>query len=253
MIRIRELRKTGTGEATRVHISYFAQVEDQNIYQEITVDDFDVESATVEQVESIVEENADTEAIMNIYKSRKRQLSNTYRHDGQAFKRDLVLVDWEVGASYEVDDIVEFEGDLYRCVQAHTASEPTWTPVATAALWSPILVFADEHQPWKQPQGAHDAYPLGAIVKHNDQLWMSDHEANVWEPPTEWVAYDPNPAPDPDPDPDPEETPEWEAGVAYAVDDQVTYQEQTYRCQQAHTSQAGWEPPNAPALWEEIT
>ena len=43
---------------------------------------------------------------------------------------------------------------------------------------------------------------------------------------------------------------EWVAGVDYAVDDVVTYDGVTYTCLQAHTSQEGWEPPNAPSLWE---
>lgn len=45
----------------------------------------------------------------------------------------------------------------------------------------------------------------------------------------------------------------WEAGVSYAVDDEVFYptaDDTLYRCIQAHTSQVGWEPPNVPALWE---
>ena len=29
--------------------------------------------------------------------------------------------------------------------------------------------------------------------------------------------------------------------------------ERLFKCRQSHTSQAGWEPENAPALWEEIT
>jgi hypothetical protein len=44
-------------------------------------------------------------------------------------------------------------------------------------------------------------------------------------------------------------TAEWAIGVAYAIDDEVTYQGTTYRCRQAHTSQAGWNPPAVPALW----
>src|SRR5579872_7034301 len=48
--------------------------------------------------------------------------------------------------------------------------------------------------------------------------------------------------------------PAWAANVAYAVGNQVTYQDSThpehlYRCQQAHTSQAAWTPPATPALW----
>ncbi len=48
----------------------------------------------------------------------------------------------------------------------------------------------------------------------------------------------------------PEEgTPEWETGVSYSVGDRVMYQGTEYECLQAHTSQAGWQPPNVPALW----
>jgi hypothetical protein len=41
----------------------------------------------------------------------------------------------------------------------------------------------------------------------------------------------------------------WAPNVAYAVGNLATYGGLTYRCVQAHTSQAGWEPPNAPSLW----
>jgi hypothetical protein len=41
----------------------------------------------------------------------------------------------------------------------------------------------------------------------------------------------------------------WQAGVAYGIGAQVSYGGRNYRCQQAHTSQLGWEPPNAASLW----
>lgn len=51
----------------------------------------------------------------------------------------------------------------------------------------------------------------------------------------------------------PEEgTPEWQTGVSYSIGDRVTYQGTEYECIQAHTSQAGWQPPNVPALWGEV-
>src|SRR3954470_17921658 len=40
----------------------------------------------------------------------------------------------------------------------------------------------------------------------------------------------------------------WAAGTTYAVGATVTYGGATYRCLQAHTAIAGWEPPNVPAL-----
>ncbi len=47
----------------------------------------------------------------------------------------------------------------------------------------------------------------------------------------------------------PPSTPDWAAGTAYKIGDLAAYTGTTYRCIQAHTAQAGWEPPNVPALW----
>jgi hypothetical protein len=58
----------------------------------------------------------------------------------------------------------------------------------------------------------------------------------------------------PTPTPSPAQTgaTAWRAGTAYAVGARVTHAGVTYRCLQAHTAQAGWEPPNAPALWQRL-
>lgn len=45
---------------------------------------------------------------------------------------------------------------------------------------------------------------------------------------------------------------EWEASVAYSYGDKRSYNELPYRCLQAHTSQAGWNPADAPSLWARI-
>jgi V8-like Glu-specific endopeptidase len=41
----------------------------------------------------------------------------------------------------------------------------------------------------------------------------------------------------------------WAPNTSYSIGAVVTYGGASYRCQQAHTSQVGWEPPNTPALW----
>lgn len=46
--------------------------------------------------------------------------------------------------------------------------------------------------------------------------------------------------------------PEWAAGQAYAAGYKVQRGGKLWRCLQAHTAQAGWEPENTPALWTEI-
>ena len=54
----------------------------------------------------------------------------------------------------------------------------------------------------------------------------------------------------------PELYPEWEAGTAYGGEGQTQIVSRPnghlYRCQQAHTSQSGWEPENVPALWAAV-
>jgi predicted carbohydrate-binding protein with CBM5 and CBM33 domain len=72
----------------------------------------------------------------------------------------------------------------------------------------------------------------------------------------------PNPTPTPTPTPTPSPTANpttpppaggtWAAGTAYQVGSQVTYAGVSYRCLQAHTAIAGWEPPNVPALWQRL-
>lgn len=37
-------------------------------------------------------------------------------------------------------------------------------------------------QPWRQPEGAHDAYPLAFQVTFGGKTWESLTPANVWEP-----------------------------------------------------------------------
>lgn len=46
--------------------------------------------------------------------------------------------------------------------------------------------------------------------------------------------------------------PKWAAGQAYTAGHKVQHGGKLWSCLQSHTSQTGWEPENAPALWTEI-
>ena len=83
--------------------------------------------------------------------------------------------------AYTLNDIRQYNGLLYRCVQAHT-SQATWTPEDAPSLWTRIADPAQEWPEWIQPTGAHNAYAKGAKVSHNGKHWISDVDANVWEP-----------------------------------------------------------------------
>ncbi len=45
----------------------------------------------------------------------------------------------------------------------------------------------------------------------------------------------------------------WAPNTYYTVGALVTYNGVTYKCIQAHTSQVGWEPPNAASLWQLVS
>lgn len=45
---------------------------------------------------------------------------------------------------------------------------------------------------------------------------------------------------------------EWVAGVAYTVGNIRRYDEQLYKCVQAHTSQEDWTPDSSASLWSKI-
>ena len=83
--------------------------------------------------------------------------------------------------AYTLNDIRQYNGLLYRCVQAHT-SQATWTPEDAPSLWTRIADPAQEWPEWIQPTGAHNAYAQGAKVSHNGKHWISNVANNVWEP-----------------------------------------------------------------------
>ena len=86
---------------------------------------------------------------------------------------------WVVGKAYAVNDRAQYNGMLYKCIQAHT-SQTDWMPSATPALW--VVVSIDEYPEWVQPTGAHDAYNIGDKVTYNGQRYVCTSNANVYAP-----------------------------------------------------------------------
>lgn len=95
----------------------------------------------------------------------------------------LLFDAWVTDHAYKLNDRASYNGLVYRCVQSHT-SQADWTPDAVPALWTRIKANPDPSEPeeWVQPTGAQDAYAKGDKVKHNGKVWVSDVDANVWEP-----------------------------------------------------------------------
>ena len=105
--------------------------------------------------------------------------------------------------------------------------------------------------PWVQPVGAHDAYPLGWVVGFGGKFYRSLIPANVWSPsvyPAGWEETD-----DPGGPIDPPPTyPAWAPGLSVKVGEVYTYGGRRYSVIQAHSTITGWEPPGVPALWLDL-
>lgn len=90
---------------------------------------------------------------------------------------------WAVGVAYSVGERVQYDGKLYKVVQAHT-SQADWTPPLVPALFTEVAK-PGEIPVWKQPTGAQDAYNKGDKVWYpdvNTTVYESVIDSNVWSP-----------------------------------------------------------------------
>ena len=114
-----------------------------------------------------------------VAKANLIQTAIAYLPDEEAETVTALFPIWEESKAYAVGDRVQYNELLYRCVQAHT-SQADWTPDVVPALW--VRTSTEEWPEWIQPTGAHDAYNQGDKVSHNEKHWVSDIDANVYEP-----------------------------------------------------------------------
>lgn len=88
---------------------------------------------------------------------------------------------WQADDAYTAGQLRRYAGQLYRCLQTHTA-QANWTPDTAPSLWVCVNSPTQEWPAWRRPQGTHDAYPKGAKVTHNEKRWISNTANNAWEP-----------------------------------------------------------------------
>lgn len=69
------------------------------------------------------------------YHSIMLDVAISYLDDEQAESVSVLFENWAAGVAYAVGDRRQYNGKLYRCVQAHT-SQADWTPPAVPALWT---------------------------------------------------------------------------------------------------------------------
>ena len=99
--------------------------------------------------------------------------------DEDALQAVELFPQWVTGHAYVVGERLQYNGVLYRVVQAHT-SQADWTPDITPAMF--VVVSLDEWPEFVQPTGAHDAYNKGDKVTFNGKHYISLIDGNVYSP-----------------------------------------------------------------------
>ncbi|MDF9810839.1 carbohydrate-binding protein [Streptomyces sp. SPB162] len=125
-----------------------------------------------------------------------------------------------------------------RTRHIHVKVQAPGKPILTTQLYFP-----------NEPRNSTDAY-------YDRRLQMTVRQVGSGEQATFDFVLNVTGSPTPPPTTPPPTTPggegTWAPDTAYQAGRQVTYGGQTYQCVQAHTSMAGWEPPNVPALWQRL-
>lgn len=137
--------------------------------------------AAIEQSWSLVpEEGSAADAAVELARIQAQSLS-----DADAVRVVALYDEWDGdGVEYAVGDRVRFQGELVKCLQAHT-SQADWAPNAAPSLWSVILPGQDgsgvEVGVWQQPESTN-GYDEGDRVIYDGHLWESTQDDNVWRP-----------------------------------------------------------------------
>lgn len=101
--------------------------------------------------------------------------------DEDAAYAPMIFEYWEQDHYYNLGERVYYVGKLYKVLQAHT-SQADWTPDVAVSLFAEVLIPDPTVIPeWVQP-GSTNPYMKGDKVRHNDKVWVSTIDNNVWEP-----------------------------------------------------------------------
>ena len=101
--------------------------------------------------------------------------------DEDALEVSELFPNWKEDGSYNIGDRVRYNDILYKCLMMHNAQHD-WNPEVSYSLWAKVLIPDPDVIPeWVQPDSTNP-YMRGDKVRHNDRVWISIVDNNVWEP-----------------------------------------------------------------------
>lgn len=101
--------------------------------------------------------------------------------DDEAATVPMLFERWEPDVYYISGKRLCHGEKLYKVLISHT-SQADWTPDISPSLFAEVLIPDPTVIPeWVQP-GSTNPYMIGDKVRHNDKIWVSTIDNNVWEP-----------------------------------------------------------------------
>ncbi len=149
-------------------------------YTDMTAEDIaDIETAVAEQMAAEATRPMTMEEVVRL------TISKTINAIDIADETALRMVEYypmPEAAQYNVGDRIQYDGKLYRCLQAHTA-QYDWIPTNAPSLWAEVLAGQQgtEIGEWRQPDSTNP-YMTGDKVMFGGEEWISTVDNNVWSP-----------------------------------------------------------------------
>ena len=164
--------------------------------------------------------------------------------DEQAIQAPILFPIWQPNIEYKVGDRIRYENKLYKVIQEHT-SEPTWLPINASSLYASLLTDEENNKvlEWIQPESTN-GYMTGDQVMHNDILYVSTADNNIWEPGTVGAPWEAKI--EKEEEQDNPEISQWTPNFSYMIGDRIMYENIEY---ESLIDNNVWSPIDYPAGW----
>lgn len=119
-------------------------------------------------------------AIIRMAVQQAREITD----DTKALEVKALYKDWseQIGAALEPGEYINYNGELYKVLQAHTVQE-AWTPTNAPSLFAKVLIdpTGETILDWEQPDSTNP-YMTGDKVKYDGKIYESTIDNNIWSP-----------------------------------------------------------------------
>lgn len=118
-------------------------------------------------------------AIIKLASKQAQQVTD----DEDALQVKALYPQWEacIGREVKAGEYMRYKEVLYKVLTDHTTQE-SWAPDVSPSIFAKVLIDPEGAiLAWEQPDSTNP-YMKGDKVKHNEKVWISTADNNVWEP-----------------------------------------------------------------------